>query len=136
MELETEIVETVPAETEQDAPETAPVETEPREASEETLPAETESENAETAPAETEQEESSEESETEMESLEGEEIPFYSYMELSETEEVTEVTDTEAIVQAINQQTEVIHEGFSGLGIGVGLLVGITLVQGFRLRRI
>lgn len=134
MELETEIVETVPAETEQDAPETAPVETEPGEASEETLPAETESENAETAPAETGQEES----ETEMESLEGEEIPFYSYMylESSETEEVTEVTDTEAIVQAINQQTEVIHEGFSGLGIGVGLLVGITLVQGFRLRRI
>lgn len=130
-----EIIETTPEETTTEAEETAPVETSPEEASEETLSSETESEAAETVPAETTPEETSEESPEETESLEGEVIPFYTYMESDETEE-TAVADTAAIVQAINQQTEIIHNGFVGLGIGVGLIAGIVFVQGFRLRRV
>ncbi len=130
-----EIIETAPEETTVESSETEPEDTSQEEASGETLSSETESEAAETAPVETTPEETSEESSEETESLEGEVIPFYTYMESDGTEE-SAVADTAAIVQAINQQTEIIHNGFVGLGIGVGLIVGIVFVQGFRLGRV
>lgn len=117
MELETELTETAPAE---DVPE-------------EIVPVETES-GSETAPEETEEasEESTTEAETESETMENETIPFSVYME----NETAEIADTEAIVEAIERQTEVITYGFTGISIGVGLIAGAVVVQGFRLRRV
>ncbi len=46
------------------------------------------------------------------------------------------VGDSEAIVLAINQQTEVIQNGDIAVCIALGLLVGVVFVHGFRLRRI
>ncbi len=136
MELVTEAPEIIPEETEPETPETVPAETEPEEAFEETTPAETET--AGESSTETEPEETFEESsgETETESLEGESIPFYTYMDSEESEESVNVTDTEAIVQAIDRQTAEIQKGNLALCIGIGLLVGIVFVQGFRLRRV
>lgn len=44
--------------------------------------------------------------------------------------------DTEALILSINQQTEVIQKGDAAICAGLGILIGILLIQGFRLRRI
>ena len=44
--------------------------------------------------------------------------------------------DMEAVVLAINEQTEVIQKGDAAICAALGLLVGILLIQGFRLRRV
>lgn len=44
--------------------------------------------------------------------------------------------DTEAIVLAINQQTEIIKHGNAAICAVLGLLIGIVFVQGFRLKRV
>ncbi len=40
------------------------------------------------------------------------------------------------VVDAINAQTETIHAGFVGVNIMLGILCGIVLMLGFRLRRV
>ena len=45
-------------------------------------------------------------------------------------------TDMEALVLSINQQTEVIKRGDAAICAGLGILIGILFIQGFRLRRI
>lgn len=44
--------------------------------------------------------------------------------------------DAEALILSINQQTEVIQKGDAAICAGLGILIGILLIQGFRLRRI
>lgn len=44
--------------------------------------------------------------------------------------------DTEALILSINQQTEVIQKGDAAICAGLGILIGILFIQGFRLRRI
>lgn len=44
--------------------------------------------------------------------------------------------DTEALILSIDQQTEVIQKGDAAICAGLGILIGILLIQGFRLRRI
>lgn len=44
--------------------------------------------------------------------------------------------DTVLIVEALEYQTEVIHGGFLGLSFLLGLVIGILLIHGFRLRRV
>ena len=132
MEFETvtEAAPSAPAETvpEETSGGTAP----PEEASEETSFDETEPE--ESSAAETLAEETEEETETDEESTVSWKEILASYE--SETAETSGYADTDAVVAAIEHQTEVIHEDFCGIAMGVGLLLGVVFVQGFRFRRV
>lgn len=44
--------------------------------------------------------------------------------------------DVDAIVLAINQQTETIQNGNISICVALGLLLGVVFIQGFRLRRV
>lgn len=90
---------------------------------------------------------SSEELETETESDPEEETEEAAAFSEEETETTTEqllvsdlqqidAADAEAIVLAINEQTTEIQRGNIAVCLALGLLVGITFIQGFRLRRI
>ena len=146
MELVTEAPETIPVEKESEITETIPAETEPAETFEETVPAETEQETEETAPTETEPEETSVESSEEPEeesieeSLESEIMPFSEYMKLYELETSENATNLiqaiEMNTQALEKQTDVIQAGDIGIGLILGMILGVLLSHGFRLRRV
>ena len=124
--------------------ETDPGETLPEETFEETSSSEMETQEA--AESETAAEESTvseseevEEAETlETETAETDTVPLAELLTVYglETADTSETLDTDAVVQAIEKQTEVVHNGFIGVCVGLGLLVGMVFVQGFRLRRV
>ena len=65
----------------------------------------------------------------------GEEFPEESTEDVFD-DVVISGSDTEALILSINQQTEVIQKGDAAICAGLGILIGILLIQGFRLRRI
>lgn len=102
---------------------------------------------SETLTEDEETETSLEELETETESDPEEETEEAAAFSEEETETTTEellisdlqqidAADAEAIVLAINEQTTEIQRGNIAVCLALGLLVGITFIQGFRLRRI
>lgn len=114
-----EMEETTPEETVSEVDE-EPATTEPES---ETLTDETETESD----PETETEEEAASSEEETETITEEIL-------INDLEQI-DAADVEAIVLAINEQTVEIQQGNIAILFALGLLVGIVLMQGFRLRR-
>lgn len=98
-----------------------------------TADSETKESESETDSSESE----TEESESETDSPDPDEESNETVVAIREYD-VSQIGDdnTEAIVLAIQEQTVEIQRGNTAICLGIGLLVGIVLLQGFRLRRI
>lgn len=146
MELETGTLETV---SEEPVRESLPGETEPETAGSEQTEAASETQTESETVTETSETESPEETETEAEtethelpvSVSGNTVIFpegYGYItagySAGDPGSVVEALDAQT--KAVEAQTEAMREGFIAICFLLGAILGILLVQGFRLRRV
>lgn len=142
--LETEAVETEPEESDQEEPGSEEDGADPEE---ETGEEQTETESVEDGSGESQEEETvegtEEEDQEETESVSGNDIvikgdvvvfPEGYEPVVSEVESALE--DTEAIVQAIETQNDIIKAGSACTVFMLGVLAGAMIIAGFRLRRV
>ncbi len=138
---ETEAVETEPEESDQEEPGSEEDGADPEE---ETGEEQTETESVEDGSGESQEEETvegTEEEETESVSgndivIKGDVVVFPEGYEPVMSEVESALEDTEAIVQAIETQNDIIKAGSACTVFMLGVLAGAMIIAGFRLRRV
>lgn len=138
---ETEAVETEPEESDQEEPGSEEDGADPEE---ETGEEQTETESVEDGSGESQEEETvegTEEEETESVSgndivIKGDVVVFPEGYEPVVSEVESALEDTEAIVQAIETQNDIIKAGSACTVFMLGVLAGAMIIAGFRLRRV
>lgn len=131
--------EEVPAGQDADEPDQEPGEN-PDDAAEETVEeTDTEDIGSEEEESDTEAETGEEEAEdplppSEIVTISGNAIIFPEEYDLTAFSSSTE--DTDAVVQAVDEQTNVLRSGFFAVVLLLGIIVGLLFVHGFRLRRV